>query len=304
MSHDHDHSAEAGRLDSLSRAFGIGIALNVAFAATEAAFGVHADSTALLADAAHNLSDVLGLVMAWGASTLARRVPSNRHTYGFRRATVLAALSNAVLLIAAVGAVAWEAIGRLHTPSNPQSTTMMWVAAAGVVVNATSALLFFRGSKTDANVRAAFLHLAADAAVSAGVVVAGAVLWKTGWRWLDPVTSLIVSAVILLGTWGLLRDAVHLALDGVPKHIEIEKVRAFLLALPDVEAVHDLHIWAMSTTEIALTAHLVMPWSSCPPAFLSGLEHELADRFGIVHVTVQIEPAGDKTCARGEVGAL
>jgi cobalt-zinc-cadmium efflux system protein len=300
----HNHSNESSVPDAIGRAFAVGIALNVAFVVVEAVFGVRADSTALLADAAHNLTDVLGLLMAWGATTIARRVPSKRHTYGFRRATVMAALANAVLLLVTVGAVAWEAVGRLRTPSDAQSGTMMLVAGIGVVVNAASALLFLKGRRGDANVRGAFLHLAADAAVSAGVVVAGVVLWRTGWRWVDPVTSLLVSGVILLGTFGLLRDAVHLALDGVPKEVEIEKVRAFLGALPCVEAVHDLHVWAMSTSEIALTAHLVMPWSSSPPPFLAGLEHELSDRFGIAHTTVQIDPAGDPSCARDAAGAL
>ena len=304
MSHEHEHPPAGTAAGPLGRAFLLGISLNLAFVALEAVFGVLAHSTALLADAAHNLSDVLGLAMAWGASALARRAPSTLHTYGFRRSTVLAALANAVLLLAAVGAVAWEAIGRFHTPTEPHGTTMMWVAAAGVVVNGVSALLFRKGSKGDVNVRGAFLHLVADAAVSAGVVVAGAVLWRTGWVWIDPATSLLVSAVVLFGTWGLLRDALHLAMDGVPRNIDLEKVRAFLVALPDVEAVHDLHVWAMSTTEIALTAHLVMPWRDCPPAFLGGLEHELGERFGIVHTTVQIEPSENNECARGRADAV
>jgi cobalt-zinc-cadmium efflux system protein len=303
MSHDHVHPPEEKSSD-LGRAFLVGILLNVAFVALEGVFGLVAHSTALLADAAHNLSDVLGLVMAWGAATLARRAPSSLHTYGFRRSTVLAALANAVLLLVAVGAVAWEAIGRFRAPTEPQATTMMWVAAAGVVVNGVSALFFRRGSKGDANVRGAFLHLVADAAVSAGVVVAGAVLWQTGWTWIDPVTSLLVSLVVLFGTWGLLRDALHLSMDGVPRHIELEKVRAFLSGLPDVDAVHDLHVWAMSTTEVALTAHLVMPWRDCPPAFLAGLEHELEERFGIAHATVQIEPSENNACARGRADAV
>lgn len=303
MSRDHAHPPVA-KPDDLGRAFAVGIALNVAFVALEAVFGVIAHSTALLADAAHNLSDVLGLVMAWGASALARRAPSSLHTYGFRRSTVLAALANAVLLLAAVGAVAWEAIGRFRAPAEPQATTMMWVAAAGVLVNGVSALLFHKGSKDDANVRGAFLHLVADAGVSAGVVVAGAVLWRTGWTWVDPFTSLLVSTVVLLGTWGLLRDALHLAMDGVPRNVELEKIRAFLAGLPDVATVHDLHVWAMSTTEVALTAHLVMPWRDRPPAFLAGLEHELGDRFGIAHATVQIDPSETNACARGGPDAV
>ena len=300
MSHDHDHEATK---DNMGRAFLVGILLNVVFVAVEATFGQLAHSTALMADAAHNLSDVLGLVMAWAASVLARRAPSALHTYGFRRTTVLAALGNVVLLLAAVGAVAWEAVGRLQAPAEPQGTVMMWVAAAGVVVNGVSAMLFHSGSKDDANVRGAFLHLAADAAVSAGVVVAGAVLWRTGWTWVDPVTSLLVSAVVLWGTWGLLRDALHLALDGVPMHIELEKVRAYLAQLPAVHDVHDLHVWAMSTTEVALTAHLVVTWTECPPPYLASLEHELLDRFGIGHVTVQLDPS-DCACPRSTAGAI
>jgi len=303
MSHDHVHPS-MGTSSKLGRAFLVGIGLNLAFVVLEAVFGVIAHSTALLADAAHNLSDVLGLVMAWGASTLAQRAPSDLHTYGFRRSTVLAALANAVLLLAAVGAVAWEAVGRFGVPIEPHGTTMMWVATAGVVVNGVSALFFRKGSEHDANVRGAFLHLVADAAVSAGVVVAGAILWRTGWGWVDPLTSLIVSAVVLFGTWRLLRDALHLAMDGVPRNIELEKVRVFLSSLPDVEAVHDLHVWAMSTTEVALTAHLVMPWRDCPPVFLAGLEHELEEHFGIAHATVQIEPSENNSCARGRVGAV
>jgi cobalt-zinc-cadmium efflux system protein len=296
MSHEHSHPAT--RENDLGRAFALGVALNVGFVVAEAAAGLLAGSTALLADAAHNLSDVLGLLMAWGASTLARRTPSPHHTYGFRRSTILAALANAVFLLAAVGAVAWEAIGRLRTPGAPESTAMIAVAALGVLVNGWSALLFRRAGRGDANVRAAFLHLVADAAVSAGVVLAGVVLWLTGWTWVDPVTSLGVSAVVLFGTWGLFRDAFHLAMDGVPRGIDLEEVRRYLLALPQVATVHDLHVWAMSTTEVALTAHLVMPWGECPPPFLETLDHELETRFGIAHATIQIEPDSRAPCAR------
>jgi cobalt-zinc-cadmium efflux system protein len=213
---------------------------------------------------------------------------------------VLAALANAVLLLAATGAVAWEAVRRFSDPAVPHGATMMWVAAAGALVNGASAWFFHQGSKTDVNVRAAFLHLLADAAVSVGVVIAGALLLWTGFRWVDPITSLLVSAVVLFGTWSLLREALHLAMDGVPPNIELGEVRAFLAGLPDVETVHDLHVWAMSTTEVALTAHLVMPWTECPPAFLASLEHELEQRFGIAHATVQIEPSGtaDQGCAQ------
>lgn len=288
----------------LNRAFAIGIGLNVAFVIVEAVFGTIAQSTALLADAAHNLSDVLGLVMAWAATALARRAPSQRHTYGLRRSTVLAALANAVLLLAAVGAVAWEAVGRFRTPIEPQGGTMMVVAAVGVLVNAISAALFLKGRHTDVNVRGAFLHLVADAAVSVGVVIAGAIVWNTGRAWVDPATSLVISVVILFTTWSLLRDALHLALDGVPRDIDLAEVRAYLSALPRVENVHDLHVWAMSTTEVALTAHLVMDWGDAPPEFLATLEHELDDRFGISHATVQIEPAQSDGCEHLEPGRV
>lgn len=299
----HDHGDGQARAKTIGRAFAVGVLLNTGFVIVEGTCGLISGSTALLADAAHNAGDVLGLLMAWGATRLAARAPSQRHTYGFRRATVMAALANAVLLLITVGAVAWAAAGRLRTPGDPDSGTMMLVAAVGVAVNTASALLFMKDSHRDANVRGAFLHLAADAAVSAGVVVAGAVLWRTGWTWVDPVTSLLISGIVLAGTIGLLRDAVHLALDGVPRDVDLEEVRKFLAGLPDVRSVHDLHVWAMSTSEIALTAHLVMPWGPCPPPFLAGLEGELSARFGIAHSTVQIEPEGGTSCPRQGPGA-
>lgn len=287
MGHDHGHEAPNGA--QLGRAFALGVGLNVAFVLVELVFGVAANSTALLADAAHNASDVLGLGLAWGAATLARRKPSPRRTYGLRGSTVLAALANAVLLLVAVGGVSWEAIRRLSDPSPVEGTTVLAVAAVGVVINASSALLFLRGRKDDANVRAAFLHLAADAGVSFGVVIAGALIWRTGRNWIDPAVSLVVSVVVLISTWGLLREALHLALAGVPDGIDVDAVQTYLRSLPEVSAVHDLHIWAMGTTETALTAHLVVPWSPQPPVFLTYLERELHDRFGIDHATVQLE---------------
>jgi len=290
MAHSHDHE---GAASYLSRAFALGVALNVGFVVVEATYGVVANSTALLADAAHNASDVLGLGLAWGAASLARRNPSQRYTYGLRSSTVLAALANSVLLLVAVGGVSWEAIRRLAEPGTVEGLTVLAVAAVGVVINAASALLFMRGRAHDANVRAAFSHLAADAGVSFGVVLAGVVIWKTGWSWVDPAMSLAVSIVVLVSTWSLLREAVHLALAGVPEGIDIAAVRIFLQALPSVSEVHDLHIWAMGTTEVALTAHLVMPWCAEPPAFLGQLEQELRTRFGIDHATVQLEPNED-----------
>lgn len=286
MGHDHDHEHEA---TAVGRAFALGIALNVGFVVVEAGFGLVAHSTALLADAAHNASDVLGLGLAWGAAVLARRRPSERHTYGLRASTVLAALTNAVLLLVAVGGVSWEAIRRFGDPGPVEGATVLTVAAVGVVVNAASAILFLRDRKNDVNVRAAFLHLAADAGVSVGVVIAGAVIWKTGWTWLDPAASLSISLVVLVGTWEVLREALHLALAGVPEGISIVAVQDYLRNLPGVCDVHDLHIWPMGTTEVALTAHLIMEWPAEPPPFLEALEHDLRERFGIHHATVQLE---------------
>jgi cobalt-zinc-cadmium efflux system protein len=298
--HPHDHQ----RAD-VGRAFAIGIGLNLAFLVAEAIFGVLAHSTALLADAAHNASDVLGLVVAWAAIALGRRKPSSRHTYGFRRATVLAALANAMLLLVAVGGVCWEAVGRLAHPDDVHGVMVMAVAAVGVGINGASAVAFWARRRDDVNVRGAFIHLAADAGVSLGVVVAGALIWKTGWTWLDPAASFAVSAVVLVGTWGLLKQSVHLALDGVPDQVNLDEVRAFLEALPAVEGIHDLHVWAMSTTEVALTAHLIMPWAQCPPDFLRLLARDLHDRFGIEHATVQIEPSGaPESCGLASQGGV
>ncbi len=297
--HGHSHGVPAGR------AFAIGTALNLGFVALEFGYGLAAQSMALVADAAHNLSDVLGLLLAWAASALARRKPSPRHTYGLRSSTILAALANAVLLLAAIGAVAWEAIGRLRAPAAVDGKAVLVVAAAGVVVNAASAALFVGGSKHDLNVRGAFLHLAADAAVSAGVVIAGALMLKTGWSWLDPAVSLVVSAVVLIGTWSLLREAVNLALQAVPDHIDPDEVRRYLGSLPGVAEVHDLHIWAMSTTEVALTAHLVMPGASYHASFLHDVGRALLDRFRIDHATLQVEPPdAPAECRQAGEGAV
>lgn len=282
----------------MGTAFVVSIALNLVFVVVEGVFGVVANSTALLADAAHNLSDVMGLAMAFGATLLARRPPSARHTFGFRRSTILAALGNAILLVFAVGGVAWEAIARFNTPAVPEGPTMMAVAAVGIVVNTVSALLLRRGQKDDANVRGAFLHLVADALVSVGVVVAGAIVWQTGWQVVDPITSLVISVVVLWGTWSLLKDAVHLSMDGVPNNVDLAAVTAFLSRQPGVQSVHDVHVWAMSTAEVALTAHLVMPWCAEPPAFMAGLHEELEEHFGIAHSTVQIDPIEGMDCGR------
>lgn len=305
MGHNHDHS-RGGASTASSRAFAVGVSLNAAFVVIEVAFGIVGDSVALIADAAHNFSDVLGLSLAWGAARLARTPPSARRTYGLRRSTILASLANAILLLVGVGGVSWEAIGRLRDPENTANgLTMLAVAAIGVVVNGGSALLFMHGQKSDANVRGAFLHLLADAAVSVGVVFAGLIIWLTAARWVDPVVSLVVSGVILVGTWSLLRDAMNLALDAVPAEIEPDKVKAYLASLPHVVDIHDLHIWALSTTETALTGHLVVDAKVCAPGFLKEVEHTLEHRFGIHHMTIQMDPpeSADE-CSRAAEAAL
>lgn len=287
-SHGHDHSRSPA---DYGRAFAVGAALNLGFVLAEAVFGVIGHSLALLADAAHNSSDVLGLLMAWGAGTLARRPPSARFTYGLRSASILSTLANAVLLLVVTGGIAWEAVQRLLHPAPVASGIMIGVATLGVAINTGTALLFMSGRKGDLNVRGAFLHMAGDATVSLGVVLAGIGMLFTGWLWLDPAVSLLISGVIVMTTWSLLRDSISLALHAVPEGIEAQAVRAYLVALPDVVAAHDLHIWAMSTTETALTAHLVMPSGYPGDAFLQRICGELRARFRIDHSTLQVETA-------------
>ena len=308
-SHDHEaHSAEshAGHSHgpghshapaSFGKAFAIGIALNVGFVAVEATYGVLGNSMALLADAGHNLSDVLGLVVAWVAMVLARRAPSARYTYGMKGSSILAALFNAVFLLVAVGAIAWEAIQRFGEPVPVAGKTVMIVAAVGILVNGITAWLFASGAKGDINIKGAFLHMAADAAVSAGVVIAGLVILYTGWTWLDPVVSLAIVAVIVWSTWGLLRDSLTLSLAAVPPGIDPAAVRSHLEGLPGVTALHDLHVWAMSTTETCLTAHLLMPGGRPDDAFLMNAAAGIKERFGIGHTTLQVETGTDTACA-------
>ena len=284
MAHTHDHAHLAH-----DKAFAIGIALNVGYVVCEAVFGLLHNSLALLADAGHNLSDVLGLLLAWGGYMLAKVEPSDRRTYGWRGSTILAALFNALILLAAIGAIVWEAIRRIGEPEPVPGTTVMWVAGIGVVVNTITALLFFAGRKHDLNIHGAFLHMAADAAVSVGVVIAGLLISLTGKTWIDPATSLVVAAVIFAGTWGLLKDSINLAVQAVPKGIDLPDVRSYLAQLPGVEEVHDLHVWAMSTTEVALTVHLVKPNPAGDDDLLAEAEHALHDRFGIEHTTIQFE---------------
>jgi cobalt-zinc-cadmium efflux system protein len=299
--HDHGHGHGHGHHDhgpsSHGRAFAIGVVLNAAFVVVEAVFGFLSGSMALVADAGHNLSDVLGLVIAWGASVLAARPPSARFTYGFKSSSILAALANAALLLMALGAITVESVRRLMAPEPVAGGTVVAVALVGIVINTATALLFAKGRHNDINLRGAFLHMAGDAAVSAGVVIAGLVIERTGALWIDPVTSLVIVAVIAWGTWGLLKDAVKLGLAGVPPGINEGAVRKFLMEQPGVTAVHDLHIWAMSTTETALTAHLVMPGGFPGDGFLHELAHELEHDFGIGHATVQVETSVNANCA-------
>lgn len=287
MAHENQHHHQAH--SDYNRAFAIGVALNVVFIIIEAVFGLLADSLALLADAGHNLSDVLGLLLAWGASYMVKRKPTERHTYGWRKSSILAALMNAIVLMAAIGAIAWEAIRRINDPVPVGGQTIITVAAIGVVINTTTALLFISGRTHDLNIRGAFLHMAADAGVSAGVVAAGLVIFTSGWQWIDPLVSLVIAVIILIGTWGLMRDAFNLALDAVPKGIDPRAVSEYLAGLPGVESVHDLHIWAMSTTETALTAHLVKPDPKDDDILIEKAGRELHEHFGIDHVTLQWE---------------
>jgi cobalt-zinc-cadmium efflux system protein len=291
-SHAHGHAGHSHAPDRFGFAFAVGAALNTAFVVAELVFGYAANSLALISDAVHNFSDVISLLLAWVAGWLARKQPTEQHTYGYRRASILAALANAGLLLVAVGGIAVEAINRIAEPAAVAGMTVVVVAALGIVVNGATALLFMRGRHGDLNIRGAFLHMAADAAVSLGVVVAAIVIMLTGWQWVDPAISLCIAAVVLASGWGLARDSVNLALDGVPKGIELADVKDYLGQLQGVTEVHDLHIWAMSTNETALTAHLVRP-GGYDDSFLHGVCEQLSHRFHIQHATLQIEAGGD-----------
>lgn len=281
--HDHDHAPA-----SFNRAFAIGIGLNIIFVAIEAFYGWKINSLALLADAGHNLSDVAGLVLAWGGALAGKLRPDARHTYGWQRASILAAFANALLLLVAMGSLAWEAVHRLAAPQAMEGVTIMAVAGVGIVINTATALLFMRGREHDMNIRGAFLHMAADALVSLGVVLGGALYLWQGWQWIDPVMSLLIAAVIVVGTWGLFRQSLHLLFDGVPDSVDLNAVRDCLLALPGVQRVHDLHVWAMGTSRIAMTAQLVMPAGQADDAFYREATRQMHDRFEIGHVTLQV----------------
>ncbi|WP_045227130.1 cation diffusion facilitator family transporter [Methyloterricola oryzae] len=303
MAHDHHHTHGHNHIHHASGAshshhakpkdyglaFVIAIALNSAFVITEFTYGLLANSTALMADAGHNLSDVLGLLLAWGAALLAKRAPRGRYTYGLRTSSILAALANAVLLLVASGGIAWEAVRRISEPPEVAGLTVTLVAAAGIVINGLSAWLFVKGSKGDLNIRGAYLHMAADAAASAGVVLAGIAMMFTGWYWLDPAISMLIVLVIMIGSWGLLRASIQLALSAAPAHIDMPVIAEFLRQQDGVTGIHDLHIWGMSTTESALTVHLVMPQGHPGDAFMDELADALKTKFAIAHSTLQIE---------------
>jgi len=294
--HNHDHGSDHAPHD-YGAAFAIGVLLNSVFVLIEAGFGLWSGSMALVADAGHNLSDVLSLLIAWGAAYMSQLPANSRYTYGYKSSSILAALANAGLLLVAVGAILFETIDRLFDPAPVEGTVMIWVAGVGIVINGATALLFASGRKTDLNIRGAFMHMAADALVSLGVVGAGVAILLTGERWIDPLASLVIVAVIAMGSWGLLRDSVKMGLLAVPEKIDEAAVRAYLGSLSGVEAVHDLHIWPMSTTETALTVHLVVPAGHPGDAFLHDLAHELEHKFSIEHATVQIETGADEHCA-------
>ncbi|HEY6094403.1 MAG TPA: cation diffusion facilitator family transporter [Gallionellaceae bacterium] len=295
--HHHHHHGHAAP-DPTSRAFAVGVVLNFIFVAVEVIYGLRANSLSLLADAGHNFSDVIGLLLAWWAMLLARRAPSEQFTYGLRSSTILAALGNAMLLVLAVGGIVWEALHRLAQPETVSEQTMMGVAAVGVVINVATALMLLRGNTRDVNLRAAFVHMLADALVSVGVVLAGAGIYWTGWLWLDPAISLVVAVVIFAGTWGVLKTSLRLSLHAVPEHINSADVQTYLEAIPGVEGAHDLHIWGMSTTEAALTVHLVMPEGHPGDAFLADLAEKLHQRFHVEHATFQIELGNEGIACR------
>ena len=299
MSHDHNH-----QIGNYNRAFAIGVMLNVIFVAIEASYGVAAGSLALIADAGHNLTDVLSLLLAWGAALLATKPATEKRTYGFRKVTIMASLASAILLLVALGGITWEAIGRFFDPKPVEGMTVIAVAAIGVVINTITALLFVSGQKHDLNIRGAFLHMAADAGVSFGVVVAGIIIMVTGWLLIDPLISLLIVAVILVGTWSLLRDSMNLAIDSVPKGIDIAGIKRYLTSLENVSQIHDLHVWPLSTTEVALSVHLIMIDDSLNNDFLPKLQEQLHDRFSIEHSTIQVERQCDGPCMLNKDGCI
>ncbi len=296
MPHTHEHHHHDHQVGNYTVAFAVGIILNAGFVVIEAGYGIASGSLALMADAGHNLSDVLGLLLAWGASKLATKSATEKRTYGFRKVTIMASLVSAVFLLVALGGIAWEAVNRFYDPRPVEGMTVITVAAIGVVINTITALLFMSGQKHDLNIRGAFLHMAADAGVSLGVVVAGIIIMFKGWLLLDPLTSLFIAVVILIGTWSLLRDSLDLALDSVPEGVDIIEIKKYLTGLENVSQIHDLHIWAMSTTEVALSVHLETNDDAVGKGFLPEIQRQLHDRFNIGHSTIQIERPDDSQC--------
>ena len=294
--HNHHHAPH-----DFNRAFAAGVVLNAGFVIIEATYGFLSNSLALLTDAGHNLGDVMGLLLAWGAAALARKKPSLRRTYGYSRATIIASVLSGLLLMGAVGAIGWEAVNRLFAPAQPAGLTIIVVAGIGVVINTATALFFLSGKDHDLNIRGAFLHMAADAGISLGVVISGALILFYGWNWVDPVISLLIAGAIFFSTWGLLRDSLNLSVDAVPRNVDPQAVREYLSGLPGVTTLHDLHIWPLSTTETALTAHLVMNELPKDDAFLGEVAHELEHRFAIGHPTIQLERTdSDVFCHQAE----
>lgn len=300
MHHNHSHPEQ-----NYNKAFAIGILLNVAFSLIEAIYGFLSNSIALVADAGHNFSDVISLVIAWGAIYLAAKKPTPRRTYGFRRLTILASLASAILLLIAVGAISLESIKRFNNPQPLQGKTIIVVAGIGIIINLITAFMFIKNQKNDLNIKGAFLHMMADAGVSLGVVLAGIAIIATGWLWIDPAISIVIVIIILIGTWGLLKDSLNLVLDYVPKNIDPKEVRKYFENLSDVNEVHDLHIWAMSTTEVALTAHLIIPDKNTDDIFLKKICSDLHEKFGIDHPTIQIERNNtDEFCSQSSPESL
>ena len=295
MSHSHNHHQH--EINNYNRSFAIGITLNIVFVIIEVSYGLFADSLALIADAGHNLSDVMSLMLAWGASYLATKHPTHKRTYGLRKVTIMASLLSAVLLLVALGGIAWESVERLSSPQPVDGMIIIVVAAIGVVINTATALLFVKGQKHDLNIRAAYLHMAADAVISLGVVVAGIAIMLTGWLWLDPAISLAIVVIILFGTWRLLRDSIDLSIDAVPQGIDVYHIKNYLSGLKNISDIHDLHVWALSTTETALTVHLVTTCDLIDNCFLEEIQKHLHHHFNIAHSTIQIEnKTNDYTC--------
>lgn len=299
MPHNHSHSHDHSHAQTYGKAFAIGIGLNVAYVIVEVAYGLMIDSSALLADAGHNTSDVFSLVFAWFAMAIAQKRPDKKFTYGLRRSTILVSILNALLLFGAAGMIGWEAYQKILEPVEVAGTQMMIVAGIGILINAATALLFMKGQKEDLNIKGAFLHMAADAGVSLGVVISGLLIYVTGAMWIDPVTSFLILIVIVYGTWGLFIDSINLALDAVPKDIDFEEVKSFLEGHEEIESIHDLHIWAMSTTENVLSVHIVLK-SGKTDEFLKEIKEKLRDHFNIHHSTIQVEVSDLKDSLMGE----